>query len=710
MMKKAMLTRTLALMLAVSMAGCGVKVTKETTTVDETTDNAQSTATVAADDEINHATEAESASASSEASTIADEDVNDGVDAAVDEATDVADSEAAADDTEDITDESVADVTEGTADTEEITPDAEETTDTSTNETAAATITENAAVSENDAEKLNSFSMMYYLAITAEEIRTSKDNRLVLEDIYTSLLNDINPGAIDEITQDHLKNLRDIIKAYLNVSTKRERLQFIYNQQKASAIRSAVPNPLSVLSVSNAMDWKKLALSVAYTAVDSYNNYKKAEESADMAYIMSGWELDDEEKDTIMKNRDRAFDYMVDMVQAYHLDGLKTLNEESIEKFAEISATENPTERIRLLKAEEDQYSLLGNYWLELADAYFETEHYSKCLDCVEKYDELATGIYRKDYNYLQILPKAIVAAQETYYGRRYITTVEKYADAIIANTSSDDWSSRYFAAQVYMDLYSRTSDDSYLDKAYEIASENVTVLLKEQRSLNTTYTNKVEEQTAEEPDYRYMSDAEKKEAQKEYKAEQKRVKEYNKALNEARKTELPSLYEPLVLNCELLFALADQRHMTKADKNEIEALLKTETNGIFTVRPINDAYSFSNRGNTYSIEFNKEEMIIPVTLLTEESVITVSVDENGKTTEFNDCVVTKVDRKGKTIDTFDAYVSSKSLKKYAWTPDSEITITIKYADAYDKTIDFAYGVGTFEEHWYGDKVEFVAQ
>ena len=40
-------------------------------------------------------------------------------------------------------------------------------------------------------QQLNSFSMLYYLAITAEEIRTSKDNRLILDDIYTSLLNDI---------------------------------------------------------------------------------------------------------------------------------------------------------------------------------------------------------------------------------------------------------------------------------------------------------------------------------------------------------------------------------------------------------------------------------------------------------------------------------------------------------------------------------------
>ena len=113
-------------------------------------------------------------------------------------------------------------------------------------------------------QQRNSFSMLYYLAITAEKIRISKDNRLLLDDIYTSLLNDINPGAIDETTQEHLKNLRDIIKGYINISVKRERLQYIYNQDKAATIRSAVPNPLAILSMTNSFNWKKLATSVAY--------------------------------------------------------------------------------------------------------------------------------------------------------------------------------------------------------------------------------------------------------------------------------------------------------------------------------------------------------------------------------------------------------------------------------------------------------------
>lgn len=559
-------------------------------------------------------------------------------------------------------------------------------------------------------EQRNSFSMMYYLAITAEEIRTSKDNRLILEDIYTSLLNDINPGAVDEITQDHLKNLRDIIKSYLNISTKRERLQFIYNQEKAAAMRSAVPNPLAILSISNAMNWKKLALSVAYTAVDSYNNYKRAGESADMAFIMSGWELDDEEKDTVMKNRDRAFDYMVDMVQEYELDGLKTLNEKAIEKFAEISAIANASERIKLLRAEEATYSLLGNYWLELADAYFETSQYDKCLDCVEEYNKLATGIYRKDFNYVQILPKTIVAAQETYSGDQYVESIDGFADAIVMNTSTDDWSVRYFAAQVYLDLYAKTTDNAYLEKAYKIASENVTVLLREQRALNNAYLSDIVEQVAVEPDYRYMTEAEKKEAKQEYKDEQKRIKDYNKALKESRKTELPSLYEPLVLNSELLFVLADKMNISNVEKADIFAILETDTNGIFLVKPINNAYSFSGNLAKNTIELSKDEIIIPADLLTAESNITISISDNGSATTIDDCVISKVEREGTTIDTFKAHISSKKWDKYEWTADSKVTISITYADAYEKAATFRFVVGTFEEHWYGDKVEFTAR
>lgn len=556
-------------------------------------------------------------------------------------------------------------------------------------------------------EQLNSFSMMYYLAITAEEIRTSKDNRLILDDIYTSLLNDINPGAVDEITQDHLKNLRDIIKAYRNISVKRDRLQYIYNQDKAAAMRNAVPNPIAILSMTNSLDWKRLAVSAVYAVVDSYTSYKNASENADKTFLMSGWELDDEEVETVQKNRDRAFDYMVDMVQEYNLDGMKTLNERAIEKFAEICAIESVPERISRLRSEEETYSLLGNYWLELADCYFQSDQFEKCLECIDRYNDLATGIFRKDYNYVQILPKAIVAAQNTYSGSKYISTTKDFADAIIKNTSTEEWSTRYFAAQVYLDLYAKTKDQSYLMSSYKIAHDNVTILLKGQRDLNTTYLADVQKVVAEEPDYTYLTAEEKKKKETEFKKEKDRVKAYNEELKKTRVTELPSLYEPLVLNCELLFALSDELNISDAEKTEIEAILKTESNGTFITKPINDAFSFSNLDDNYSISFDKDDIGIPAELLTAGSKVTVTVTEGGNKETFDDCIIQKVVRKGDSIDSFTAYYKSKTLRRHEWNADSKVDITILYTDAGNRTVTFSFKVTEYQEHWYGDKVEF---
>lgn len=230
-------------------------------------------------------------------------------------------------------------------------------------------------------QQRNSFSMLYYLAITAEDIRISKDNRLMLDEIYTSLLNDINPGAIDETTQDHLKNLRDIIKSYINISVKRDRLQYIYNQDKAETIRSAVPNPLAILSTTHSLDWKRLAASVVFTVVDSYNNYKSANAAVDQEFLMSGWELDDEETATIQKNRERAFDYMVDIVQEYGLDGKMTLNEKAIETFAEICAIESVQQKIRRLESEEETYKLLGKLFVCEIHETIEVQPFQFILD-----------------------------------------------------------------------------------------------------------------------------------------------------------------------------------------------------------------------------------------------------------------------------------------------------------------------------------------
>ncbi len=548
---------------------------------------------------------------------------------------------------------------------------------------------------EEEAKKLeeqkNSYAMMYYLAVTSENIRNAKDNRLMLDDIYSSLLNDINPGAVDETTQDHLNNLRDIIKKYRNTGTKRERLQYIYNQNKAEAMRDAIPNPLTVLLMTKPYDLNKLAMTAGYTIVDSYRNYKNASENAEKAYLTSGWELDDEELEAIYKNRERAFDYMVDMVQKNHLEGKNTLSEKDIEEFSDICCnTPNKVEEIQRLKGEEKKYKLLGNYWFELADCYFQNKQYKECLDCVDKYIDLSSDIYRKDRMLVQLLPKAIVSAQNVYKdNNHYETVVKEYGKKIIDNAEKeDDWSERYFVAQAYIELYSKTKKQGYLKDAFNIVYENVIALLGGQREINDTYKKPVKE----------IEIGDSKGTEKED------IKKYNKSLKTARETELVSLYEPLVLNCELLFSLADKVNLSQGEKKKIDSILK---DNVFLVEPIKNAYSFNKDSEDYDIKLTKKEIIIPASLLTSKAVIEVDVTDGNGTKKIDDCKVSKVERVEETVDMFKAHISSKQWKKMAWTDNSNITIKIKYPDVYDKEISLKYSVNKTEKMFHGFKVPF---
>ncbi len=551
------------------------------------------------------------------------------------------------------------------------------------------------------AQQKNSIAMLYYLSIVSEEIRASSNNRLLLEDMYNSLLNDLNPGAVDEITQEHLQDLRDNIQDYMNIIVKRERIQYIHNKNKADAIRSAIPNPLAILSATNSVNWISLATSAVYTVVDSYNSYKSASDAADHQFLLSTWELDDEETEIFRNNRDKSFDYMVDIVRKYGVDGNMTLNSKSIEKFVEICNDDEVTRKIRRLTSAEETYRLFGNYWLELAQCYFEARDFRKCLQCVDEYKNLAINIYRKDYDYAQLLPKVIVAAQNVYTGSEYIAKVRGFADEIISNTDSDDWSACYFVAQVFIDLYAKTNDRSYLESAYKIVKDNVCELIPEQKELNDTYLNSIKEATIEAP---FSPDDEEKQA---YEEELQKLKSYNEALKKARETELPPVYEPLAVNCELLFALADQLKIGYTEKSELEHILETATSTVFLSGPVNNRYSFYFTVKEGNIDFNEKRILIPVNLMTSETKVIVTVTDGGKTFVFDDCIISKVERKGKTIDTFYAHVTSKKLKNFSWSADSEILVEVSNGEGY-QSFTSNHKVSKYKDNWFGeDEVKF---
>ncbi len=577
--------------------------------------------------------------------------------------------------------------------------DSEETTETgfdseinSVVDTETETEQDTEAYSEEYAEdeedeltevQRNSINMLNYMTVLTQEINASSGNQLFLESAYSSLVNDIYPNSVDSRTQAQISSLMDTIENYRMISVKRERLEYIYEQNRAQAMRQAIPNPVGLLSAVSSGSALKAAASVIYMSIDSASSYQTAATQADLQYIEDGWELDDAEAEELHQSTKTALAYMFEMVRANSLPGDYVLNQESVEDFVTWSEKSNLVSVISWLEENESTYKEFGPYWLELAEDYYQTEDYESCLSAISSYESVASRVFRKDIDYAEALPMAIISAKETMSEEEYVEIASNYCSVIKTNTKDSDWELRYFTAQIYMDLYAITQDISYLEEVYDIALNNVNVLVDDQRELNSTYLADIEEEVADE-------DATKRE-----KAE---VKAYNKSLKAERKIALPPVNEALYLNCDLLFALAEELEISETEQSKIDSILHENGDPIFLTEALDDRFWFyksedDSETEDVAIEFSGGSLTIPVTLVTERSEIYVEiVNEDGETI-VSDWTIKEVKRSKNTDYTeYTAQYTSKEGKDYKYQDGDQITISITpVADAPDDTVTFEY-------------------
>ena len=575
--------------------------------------------------------------------------------------------------------------------------------------------TSNTANDSNRSTELNStqwnaVAMLNCLCAISQEMQTSSGNKLYLEEVYNSLYNNFNLENIDEETSDHISGLAQNIENLITISTKRERLEYIYNQDKANSINRIVPNPFNILTLSNSKDWKDLVTTIAFTAVDSYKNYKDANNTLDRQYLLDGWELDDDAKKTISIDNDRTFRYRSKIVKKYKVPDIYSINTNDFKQFAENKNESNLDVRLQFLESHEKTYEAYGYYWLELASAYYEAGEYRKCLACISEYDKRYTDIFRKDIEYARVMPKAIVAAQNKYKNNKskYISEIERFTTAIVENTPDSEWALKYFAAQSYLDLYSKSKNKRYLEEAYKIALNNVSLLSKEQKKLNAEYTNDIEE--IEVPPLDLLADSKQKD-------QRKMALEYNNALKEKRKIELPPVYQPLILNCDLLFALAKKLNIDSKNKDRIEGILETSSSGVFASPQLNNKYSFKKKNINSNISFNTDELIVPAELFFNSTdddndhsanVTVVIRKPNGYVAKYDDWKITNVERTGKTISSFKVHLKNDKIKFADWSSDAKVYVIISN-DNVDDVIE-EYEVSKYVDNlpMIPDTVEFT--
>lgn len=556
---------------------------------------------------------------------------------------------------------------------------------------------ESAAVSTEDTElygleskQLNAIGMLNYLAVLLQDIKTATGNRVYLQEMFSSLSGNTHPDVVDSRTQSEITDVLSTLSDLRMLAEKREHLAYIYDQKRANAIYSALPNPLSVLNVvqsakkSGSEDGSGMMVvaSLVYMAADAISSYLSTNAQNELEYLDENWDLDEKEKGHLDKSQIDAFNYLMDMKNDFKLHGdqvLLTLNEKTVEDYIEIKNTNNVDRRIQALLDNQKTYEAYGDYWLLLANSYYEKGRYQECLEAVARFERLNVKLFRKDFEFAKTLPKAIVSGDHVLSPEEYESLAVKYLGLICDNTYIDNWDLRYFAAITYLDLYGRTKKEDYLNKAYDITRASLNKQIKKQIDLNKSYLADIKDSKI---DTKGMSGQKKKDAE-----------EYNKTLEENRKKELPPIYEPFWLNCNLLFSLANQMSVFDEERSKLDGMLHENDVPLFLNSTLDDYfwYTYDKKQNVYdctAVEFKKGELIIPAVYVNDDSDITVELAETdtGTSCRIDDWILQKVDRKDKNnVNSYLATYKSDQAARYDYgSKNMTATVTIRTRDIPD--------------------------
>ena len=541
--------------------------------------------------------------------------------------------------------------------------------------------------SELSATQMNTINMLNYMRALTQQINQQKNNQLFLESAYESFDN-LYPNSVDTNTQAEVTDLMGTIQNYRMIAVKRDRLQFLYEQSQAQALRSAIPSPMAILNVVQSGNPLKAAVSVLYLAVDSKNSYDAAKSQADLQFIKDGWELDDQEAEQLHNSTVNALNYMYNMVRQYDLPGDYALSKESIEDF--ITWRSKPdsqrSRKITWLEGHKGTYEKFGPYWLALAECYYADENYQKCWDAIKQYETISTRIFRKNLDYASALPMAIISAKEILTEDEYVKEAKSYCGTILANSKDEDWTIRYFVAQTYLDLYSITEETDYLKRAYRVVYDNVNELVDSQKKMNSSYLAPVTEVKIN------------KKTQS--KREQEEAKQYNKIIKEERKVALPPVNEALYLNCDLLFALADKLKVNSEERSSIEEMLHENGSNLFLTEALDNRFWFEKKdtipsGDEVEIAFDGEELTLPVTCISERSLIQVTISNSEGNTNIEDWTVSEVKRpKKSSVSDFKVIFKSKTGEDYKYKPGDVVTVKVTpVVESPDSFLEFNYDV-----------------
>ncbi len=358
-----------------------------------------------------------------------------------------------------------------------------------TNQTSDALASNETEISSNDAKdntnntnntnNRDGVSILNYLTVKAYELSENKENYLELEKIQNLIYNGIN---INVLQDDDTKNfvVDDFLPTITNFkldSNARSRILAAYKEDIAMSITKGV---LATSQAMTSIDTSNIAGGIVGgvgAAATGVSTAILARQEAEAKQNEAQFELIQKSVKNIDNLKTKLLKYMIDLSKNSGIDDAEILRESDIKEFYKAKISTNIYNKIDKLKDAKNKLKNYGPYWLELSKANYQmareensNDYYKNCIEAFEQYEKIGTRIYRNgtDMEKYKFIPTYLEAV-EIVKPNEYIRIASKYA-GILDELSKDqeNWEIIYYLVALYEKLHSKTSNISYLDKAYE--------------------------------------------------------------------------------------------------------------------------------------------------------------------------------------------------------------------------------------------------
>lgn len=306
-------------------------------------------------------------------------------------------------------------------------------------------------------------------------VLASTNNRAVLDEIY--LLEWYED--ISTTNSQYILSFRDDINEFKSIDVKRERLEYIYNQNRSMAAASLVPNALSVATVAfSSGNPKQAVIAIAGTALSSITNYLTTKQRAELELIQSQWNLDDDASRAFNNLNNAIFANLTTLSRDYGFSRDDYASIATIQNFVKDVQNENitPSDIIQICVGTnyERELSQFSDYWRIVGSAYYELGEYNEALTAINQYEKCYEKVFYHDPNYAQMMMiKAYCIDELSINKEEIVDELIEIANAINENLGvGRDWLQKYYCYLIYKDVASYTNDNSYLKKAFEVLDE----------------------------------------------------------------------------------------------------------------------------------------------------------------------------------------------------------------------------------------------